>query len=35
MPKRKKDVELGSDEFVTLQLKKRIEELENSSKHLK
>ena len=28
MPKRKKDVELGSDEFVTLQLKKRIEELE-------
>jgi len=28
MPKRKKDIELGSDEFETLQLKKLIEELE-------
>lgn len=28
MPKRKKDVEVGSDEFETLKLKKRIEELE-------
>jgi transposase-like protein len=28
MPKRKKDIEVGSDEFETLQLKKRIEELE-------
>lgn len=28
MPKRKKEIEVGSDEFETLQLKKRIEELE-------
>lgn len=28
MPKRKKDIEVGSDEFESLQLKKRIEELE-------
>jgi|AntRauTorckE6833_2_1112554.scaffolds.fasta_scaffold101796_1 hypothetical protein len=28
MPKRKKEIEVGSDEFETLQLKKRVEELE-------
>jgi len=28
MPKRKKEIEVGSDEFETLQLQKRIEELE-------
>ena len=28
MPKRKKDIEVGCDEFESLQLKKRIEELE-------
>lgn len=28
MPKRKKDIEVGSDEFESLQLKKRIEQLE-------
>jgi hypothetical protein len=28
MPKRKKEIEFGADEFETLQLKKRIEELE-------
>lgn len=32
MPKRKKEMEVGSDEFETLQLKKRIEELEKQLK---